>query len=148
MLMPKKVKYRKVQRGRMKGVSKGGRELLVGDFGLAAVEPAWVSAQQIEAARVTLSRGFRKVGSFLLRIFPSKPITKKPVEVRMGGGKAAPEFWASVVKRERIICEVKGIDEEYARAVLKAVGYKLPLKTRFIKKDDEKTERKRRTKGS
>lgn len=134
MLMPKKVKFRKVQRGRMKGVSKGATTVAFGTYGLAAVEPAWVTAQQIESMRVTLSRGVRKIGTFFLRVFPSKPISKKPVEVRMGGGKAAPEFWAAVVKRERIVCEVAGIEEDVARSLLKSVGYKLPMKTKFVKK--------------
>ena len=134
MLMPKKVKHRKVHRGRMTGVAKGATTVAFGEFGLAAAEPHWVSAQQIEAARVTLSRGLRKAGRFFLRVFPDKPITKKPAEVRMGGGKGAPEVWVAVVKRERIVCEVEGVSEVEARKLLKSVGYKLPMKTKFIKK--------------
>ena len=134
MLMPKKVKYRKIHRGRRKGVSKGATNVAFGEFGLAAAEPAWVSAQQIEAMRVALSRGLRKAGGFFLRVFPDKPVTKKPAEVRMGGGKGAPELWVSVVKRERIICEVEGVDEAKARKILKVASYKLPMKTKFVKK--------------
>lgn len=134
MLMPKKIKYRKVQRGTMKGRSKGAREVLFGEYGLQAVEPKWLTAQQIEAMRVTLSRNLRKIGKFFLRVFPSKPVTKKPAETRMGKGKGNPELWVAVVKRERVICEVAGVPEEKAREILKAVSYKLPLKTKFVKK--------------
>ncbi|MBT4855757.1 50S ribosomal protein L16 [bacterium] len=134
MLMPKKVKFRKVQRGTMKGLAKGGREILYGTYALQAVEPAWVSAAQIEAIRVTVNRRLKKVGKLFLRIFPDKPITKKPAETRMGKGKGAPEFWVSVVKRERIIIEIEGLPEEEAKKVLKLASYKLPLKTRFVKR--------------
>ncbi len=134
MLMPKKVKYRKVQRGRRKGRSKGARTVAFGEYGLQAVEPAWVTAQQIEAMRVTLSRSLKKVGEFFLRVFPYKPVTKKPAETRMGKGKGNPEFWVSVVKRERVICEIGGVSEAEAKRILKLVSYKLPLKTRFVTK--------------
>ena len=137
MLMPKKTKYRKVHRGSMRGVSRGATTVDFGTYGLAAVEPHWVTAQQIEAMRVTLSRGLRKGGKFFLRVFPSKPITKKPAEVRMGGGKGGPEFWVAVVKRERIVCEIDGfLTEEQARKLLQSVGYKLPMRTKFIMKKD------------
>ncbi len=132
MLMPKKTKYRKVQKGRMAGRSKGARTLHFGDYGLVAVEPGWVTARQIEAIRVTMSRKLKKLGEYFLRVFPSKPITKKPAETRMGKGKGNPEFWVSVVKRERIVCEIKGVDVTFAKKVLKEVSYKLPLKVRFI----------------
>lgn len=134
MLMPKKTKYRKVQRGRMKGLSKGARELTFGEYGLEAVEPHWVTAQQIEAIRVTISRKLKKVGKLYLRVFPDKPVTKKPAETRMGKGKGSPELWVSVVKRGRIICELQGLPEEEAKLILKSAEYKLPMKTRFVKK--------------
>jgi large subunit ribosomal protein L16 len=134
MLMPKKTKFRKVQRGRMKGLSKGARELNFGEYGLEAVEPAWVTSQQIEAIRVTISRKLKKVGKLFIRMFPDKPITKKPAETRMGKGKGSPEAWVSVVKRGRIICEIQGLPEEEAKTVLKSAEYKLPMKTRFVKK--------------
>ncbi|OGB97981.1 50S ribosomal protein L16 [candidate division TM6 bacterium RIFCSPHIGHO2_12_FULL_36_22] len=137
MLMPKKTKFRKVQRGTMKGLSKGGREVIFGSYGLQAVEPAWVSAAQIEAMRVTVNRRLKKVGRLFLRIFPDKPITKKPAETRMGKGKGAPEFWVSVVKRGRVLIEIEGLEEQEAKAVLKLASYKLPLKTKFVRKQSE-----------
>jgi len=137
MLMPKKVKYRKVQRGNMKGRSKGARTLAFGSYGLQATEPGWLTAQQIEALRVTISRKIKKVGKLFLRVFPDKPISKKPAETRMGKGKGAPEKWVFVVKRDRIICELGGdIDEALAREILKSANYKLPMKTRFVKKEE------------
>jgi len=135
MLMPKKIKYRKVQRGTMKGRSKGARDVAFGDFGLQAVEPCWLEARQIEAMRVVLSRKLRKLGDFFIRVFPDKPVTKKPAETRMGKGKGAPEFWVSVVKRGRVLCEINGVDEAVAREILRGVTYKLPVKTKFVKKD-------------
>jgi len=132
--MPKKVKYRKVQRGRMKGLSKGARTLAFGEFGLEAVEPVWLTAQQIEAVRVTISRQLKKVGKLHLRVFPDKPVTQKPAETRMGKGKGSPEFWVSVVKRGRIICELEGLPEAEAKSIFKQAEYKLPMKTKFVKK--------------
>ncbi len=140
MLMPKKTKYRKVQRGTMKGLSKGARDVHFGEFGLQAVEPAWVTAQQIEAIRVTMSRKLKKVGKIILRIFPDKPVTKKPAETRMGKGKGNPEFWVAVVKRNRIICEIEGLPELEAKEILRLAAYKLPMKTRFVKKLEENHE--------
>lgn len=134
MLMPKKTKYRKVQKGTMKGRSKGARTIVFGEFGLQATEPIRLTAQQIEAVRVTVSRKLKKVGQFFLRVFPDKPITKKPAETRMGKGKGNPEFWVSVVKRDRVICELAGVNEAEAREILKAAAYKLPMKTRFVTK--------------
>ncbi len=134
MLMPKKTKYRKVQRGRMKGVAKGARDVAFGEYGLQAVEPAWMTARQIEAIRVTLSRHLKKIGKLFLRVFPHKPITKKPAETRMGKGKGGVEEWVAVVKRERIICEVSGVDEKQARSILQSAAYKLPMKTKFVKR--------------
>ena len=133
MLMPKKTRYRKVQRGTMAGLPKrGASKVMFGEYGLQAMEPAWVTAQQIESARVAMTRKMKKVGSLLLRIFPDKPVTKKPAETRMGKGKGNVEQWVAVVKRSRVICEVSGVDEVTARAVLQAARYKLPLKTRFV----------------
>lgn len=132
--MPKKTKYRKVQRGRMKGISKGARDVTFGEYGLQALEPAWMTARQIEAIRVTLSRNLKKVGKLFLRVFPDKPITKKPAETRMGKGKGGVEEWVAVVKRERVICEIAGVDEKEARAILRSAAYKLPMKTKFVKR--------------
>jgi large subunit ribosomal protein L16 len=137
MLMPKKIKFRKVQKGRLKGLSKGAKTVAFGEFGLEAVEPGRLSAQQIEAMRVMLSRHLRKVGNSFLRVFPDKPVTKKPAETRMGKGKGNPEIWVAAVKRGRIVCEVSGIDEAAARKVLKLVSHKLSIKTRVVKKGDE-----------
>lgn len=137
MLMPKKVKYRKVQRGRRKGLSKGARTIEFGEFGLQAVTPVWLSSRQIEAMRVTLSRQLKKVGELFLRVFPDKPVSKKPAETRMGKGKGNPEEWVAVVKRGRIICEISGVAEEEAKRMFKLVNCKLPLKTRFVKRGTE-----------
>ena len=133
-LMPKKIKFRKVQRGTRKGRSKGARELAFGDYGLQALEPAWLTAAQIEALRVTISRSLKKEGKLFLRVFPDKPVSKKPAETRMGKGKGNVEFWVSVVKRERIVCEISGLDEVSARAALKQAAYKLPIKTKVVVK--------------
>lgn len=137
MLMPKKTKFRKVQRGRRKGRSKGARTIAFGEYGLQAIEPCWLTAQQIEALRVSMSRRLKKVGKFFLRVFPDKPYTKKPAETRMGKGKGGVEGWVAVVKRERVICEIAGVDEREARSILKAVSYKLPMKTKFVKKEKQ-----------
>jgi large subunit ribosomal protein L16 len=134
MLMPKKVKYRKVQKGRMRGLSKGAREIAFGQYGLKAIEPAWLSAQQIEAVRVTMSRKLKKIGKLYIRVFPDKPITKKPAETRMGKGKGNVEQWVAVVKRERIMFEIAGLDESAAKEVFKLASYKLPMKTKFVKR--------------
>lgn len=134
--MPKKTKYRKMQRGRMKGRSKGAQEVAFGEYGLQAVEPAWVTARQIEAVRVILSRHMKKTGRMFLRMFPDKPVSKKPAETRMGKGKGNVEEWVAVVKRGRVICEIAGIPEVEARAILKGATYKLPMKTKFVKKQD------------
>lgn len=133
--MPKKVKFRKVHRGRMKGVSKGATEVAFGTYGLQAVEPVWLTAQQIEAVRMTVSRKIKKIGQLFLRVFPDKPVTKKPAETRMGKGKGNPEFWVSVVKRGRVILEITDVGEEKAKQILKLASYKLPMKTKFVKKD-------------
>ena len=134
MLMPKKVRYRKVQRGRRTGRSKGGREVVYGEYGLQALEPAWLTAQQIESARVTLSRRTKKIGKLYLRVFPDKPVTKKPAETRMGKGKVNVEQGVCVGKRERVMFEGAGIGKEAAKIALRAAAYKLPMKTRIVKK--------------
>jgi large subunit ribosomal protein L16 len=134
MLMPKKIKYRKVQRGSRAGLSKGARDLAFGDYGLRAIEPVWLTTQQIEALRVTIARKLKKGGQLFLRVFPDKPVTKKPAETRMGKGKGNVEFWVAVVKRERIICELSGLDELTAKEVLKAAAHKLPMKTIIVKR--------------
>lgn len=137
MLMPKKTKFRKTQRGTMAGRSKGAREVNFGDFGLVALEPQWLTARQIEALRMTVSRRIKKVGRLFLRVFPDKPISKKPAETRMGKGKGAPEFWVAVVKRGRMVCELGGgLSEAEARTILKNAAYKLPMKTKFVKKGE------------
>jgi large subunit ribosomal protein L16 len=136
MLMPKKVKFRKVQKGTVKGRSKGARTLAFGEYGLTALTPVLLTAAQIEAMRVTLSRSLKKEGSFFLRVFPDKPVTKKPAETRMGKGKGNVDSWVAVVKRERIVCEIAGVNEKEAREILKKVSYKLPMRTRFIKKEN------------
>jgi len=133
--MPKKVKYRKQQKGTMKGLSKGAKELAFGEYGIKALEPSWLSAQQIEAMRVTVSRRTKKIGKLYLRVFPYKPVTKKPAETRMGKGKGNVDRWVSVVKRGRIIFELAGVSEDVARAICKAASYKLPLKVKFVKKE-------------
>lgn len=137
MLMPKKTKYRKMQRGRMCGRSKGARTIAFGDYGLMAEEPCWVDTRQIESVRVTVSRQLKKVGQLFLRMFPDKPVSKKPIETRMGKGKGNPEFWVSVVKTGRVILELGGgLTEQEARKILRMAAYKLPMKTRFVTKED------------
>jgi len=135
MLSPKKVKFRKQQRGRMGGTSKGATRFEFGKYGIKALEPAWLSAQQIEAMRVTVSRRTRKFGKLFLRVFPYKPVTKKPAETRMGKGKGNIDRWVSVVKRGRIIFELDDVTESVARDICKAAAYKLPMKVRFVKKE-------------
>jgi large subunit ribosomal protein L16 len=139
MLMPKKVRYRKVQRGTRAGRSKGARDLAFGDYGLQAVEPGWFTAQQMESIRVTLSRRLKKVGKLFFRVFPDKPISKKPAETRMGKGKGNVEFWVAVVKRERILFEVSGVNEQEAKDMLRIAACKLPIKTRMVKREVEVT---------
>lgn len=133
MLMPKKTKYRKMQRGRRTGRSKGAREIVFGEFALEAVESGWLTAAQIESMRLTITKKLKKVGKLYLRVFPDKPISKKPAETRMGKGKGNPEFWVAVVKRERKICEISGLSELESKDLLRSAAYKLPIKTRFVK---------------
>ncbi len=136
MLMPKRVKFRKAQRGRMSGVATRGATIAFGDYGLKAMEPAWISARQIEAARVALTRLMKREGKVWIRIFPDKPVTKKPAETRMGSGKGAPEFWVAVVKPGRIMFEVGGVKKEVAQEALKLATHKLPIKTKFVSRID------------
>ncbi len=136
MLMPKRIKYRKQQRGRMGGKAVRGSRLAFGTYGLKALEPNWITARQIEAARVAMTRYVRRSGKIWIRIFPDKPITKKPAETRMGKGKGAPEFWVAVVKPGRILFEMEGIPEETAREALRLAAHKLPVKTKFVTASD------------
>jgi len=136
MLMPKKIKYRKVQRGRLTGRSKGARTVAFGEYGLRAVEPAWMSAQQIESVRLSLSRKLKKIGEVFLRVFPDKPVTRKPAETRMGKGKGSVDEWVAVVRRERIVIEISGVDERTAKYLLRQAAYKLPMKTKFVSRED------------
>ncbi|HEK86448.1 MAG: 50S ribosomal protein L16 [Candidatus Saccharicenans sp.] len=136
MLMPKKVKYRKQQRGRMRGRAERGSQLAFGEYGLQALEPCWLTARQIEAGRVTITRFLKKRGKMWIRVFPWKPVTKKPTETRMGRGKGDPEFWVDVIKPGRIIFEVEGVDFEVAHEAMRLAAHKLPIKTRFISREN------------
>lgn len=132
MLMPKRVKYRKAQRGRMRGKAIRGSTLAFGDYGLKAVEPGWLTDRQIEAARVSLTRSVRRGGKIWIRVFPDKPVTKKPAETRMGKGKGTPEFWVAVVKPGRILYEMEGVKEDAAREAFRLAGQKLGIATKFV----------------
>ena len=132
MLMPSKVRFRKQQRGRRRGKAVAGSSLTFGDFGLKAIEAAWVTARQIEASRVAMTRFVKRGGKIWIRIFPDKPITKKPTEVRMGKGKGSPEAWVAVVKPGRILFEMEGVEEQVAREAMRLAAHKLPLRTRFV----------------
>lgn len=132
MLMPKKVKFRKQQRGRMAGKAKGGASVNFGEFGLKAVEACWMNNRQIEAARVAMTRHVKRGGKIWIRVFPDKPVTKKPAETRMGKGKGAPEYWVAVIKPGRILFEIEGVTEELAREALRLGANKLPMKTKFV----------------
>ena len=134
MLAPRKIKYRKIQKGRRRGMASTGDYVAFGTYGLKAMESGWISSRQIEAARITISRRVRKVGRMWIRIFPDKPITKKPAETRMGKGKGAPEYWVAVVKPGRILFEIDGVSEEIAREALYKASAKLPIKTKIIKR--------------
>jgi ribosomal protein L16, bacterial/organelle len=135
MLMPKRVKYRKQQRGRMKGKATRGNFIAYGDYGMVAMEPCWLTANQIEAARVAMNRYMKRGGQVWIKVFPDKPVTQKPAETRMGSGKGSPEYWVSVVKPGRVLFEVGGIDEATAREAVRLASYKLPIKTRFIARE-------------
>jgi large subunit ribosomal protein L16 len=135
MLMPRKFKHRKVQRGRLKGRSKGGTRVHFGDFGLQALEPSWVTARQIEAARVAITRHVKRSGKVWINIFPDKPVTKKPAETRMGSGKGNPDHWVAVVKPGRVMFELSGVPEEIAVEAMRLAAHKMPMKCRFVKRD-------------
>lgn len=132
MLMPKKVKWRKQQRGRMRGMAYRGSKLAFGTYGLRAMEPAWVTSRQIEAARIAITRYIKRGGKLWIRIFPDKPVTIKPAETRMGKGKGNPEFWVAVIKPGRMLFELEGVTQDVAKSAMRLASYKLPLKTRFI----------------
>lgn len=136
MLMPKRVKYRKTQRGRMRGKAQRGSTVAFGDFGLKALEPGWITARQIEAARVALTRQMKRDGRIWIRIFPDKPVTKKPAETRMGKGKGMPEFWVAVVRPGKIMFEIGGISAPIAQEALRLAAHKLPIKTKFVARMD------------
>ena len=132
MLAPRKIKFRKPQKGRMTGLAKGGDYVAFGSYGLKALEAGWITSRQIEATRVSISRRVRKLGKMWIRIFPDKPITKKPAETRMGKGKGSPEYWVSVVKPGRILFEIDGLDFEEAKETFRACSHKLPIKTKLV----------------
>ena len=137
MLMPKRVKRRRVQRGRMTGVATKGHEVTYGDYGIMALEPAWITANQIESARVAMTRFIRRGGKVWIKIFPHKPVTQKPAETRMGSGKGSPEFWVAVVKPGRVMFEIAGVSEEVAREALRLAMHKLPIKCKFVIREQE-----------
>ena len=140
MLMPKRVKFRRVQRGRLKGKASRGTTISNGQYGLVALEPAWITSNQIEAARIAMTRYTKRGGKVWIKIFPDKPITEKPAETRMGSGKGSPEYWVAVVKPGRIMFEMDGVAEDVAREAMRLAGHKLPIKTKFITKETEKKE--------
>ena len=136
MLMPKRTKFRKVHRGRMKGAAKRGTEVFYGEYGLQATEPGWVTDRQIEAARVALTRYIKRGGKVWITVFPDKPYTAKPAETRMGSGKGNPEYWVAVVRPGRVMFELSGVPEDLAREALRVAGHKLPVKTKFVKREE------------
>ena len=137
MLLPRRVKHRKVMRGRMSGQAKGGHFVAFGEYGLATTEPAWITSRQIEAARRAMTRSVKRGGKIWIRIFPDKPVTKKPAETRMGKGKGAPEYWVAVVKPGRILYEIEGVDETTARDAMRLAAQKLPIRTKFVTRADQ-----------
>ena len=140
MLLPKRVKYRRVHRGRLKGRAMRGNTVSNGEYGLVALEPAWVKSNQIEAARIAMTRYTKRGGQVWIKIFPDKPVTEKPAETRMGSGKGSPEYWVAVVKPGRVMFEIAGVSEETAREALRLAAHKLPLKCKFVKKEDQVSE--------
>ena len=137
MLLPNRVKYRRVQRGRLKGVAHRGNKVNYGDFGLQALEPAWITSRQIEAARIAMTRYIKRGGKVWIKIFPDKPITEKPAETRMGSGKGSPEYWVAVVKPGRVMFEIAGVAEEVAREAMRLAANKLPIKCKFVTKAEQ-----------
>ena len=140
MLMPKRTKYRRVQRGRMKGVASRGNKIAYGEFGIQALEPGWITGNQIEAARVAMTRYTKRGGQVWIKIFPDKPVTQKPAETRMGSGKGSPEYWVAVVKPGRVMFEIAGVPEDVAREALRLASHKLPIKTKVVKREDTETQ--------
>lgn len=140
MLMPKRTKYRRVQRGRMKGAASRGNKVSYGEFSIQALEPGWITGNQIEAARVAMTRYTKRGGKVWIKIFPDKPVSKKALGVRMGSGKGAPEFWVAVVKNQKVMFEIGGVPEDVAHEALRLAQHKLPIRTRIIKKEDAETE--------
>ena len=136
MLMPKRVKYRKQQRGRMRGLATRGTKVEFGDFGLMATEPAWITSRQIEAARIAMTRYIKRGGKVWIKIFPDKPVTSKPAETRMGSGKGAPEFWVAVVKPGRIMFELAGVQTDIAKEAMRLASQKLPIQTKFVTREE------------
>ncbi len=136
MLVPKRVKHRKQHRGRMAGPAKGGDKLAYGEFGLQALEPSWITNRQIEAARIAMTRYIKRGGKVWIKIFPDKPVTSKPAETRMGSGKGSPEYWVAVVKPGRVLFELSGVPEEVAREAMRLAAHKLPIKTKFITREE------------
>ena len=135
--MPKKVKFRKMQKGRMYGKAYRGSDVSFGEFGLKALEPGWISSRQIEAARIAITRHVKRGCKVWIRVFPDKPITKKPAETRMGKGKGSPEYWVAVIKPGRVLYEMSGVNEDLAKAALRLASYKLPIATRFVKRQGD-----------
>ena len=140
MLMPKRVKYRRVQRGRMKGQATRGTTLSHGSYGLVTLEPGWITSNQIEAARIAMTRYTKRGGQVWIKIFPDKPITEKPADTRMGSGKGSPEYWVAVVKPGRVLFEMDGVSEEVAKEAMRLAGHKLPIKTKFVTREQEEVE--------
>ncbi len=139
MLMPKRVKRRKVMRGRMKGKAMRGNFLAYGDYGIVATQPGWITSNQIESARIAMTRFIRRGGKVWIKIFPDKPVTSKPAETRMGSGKGSPEYWVAVVKPGRVLFEMSGVSEEVAREALRLASHKLPIKSKFIKRENDES---------
>ena len=137
MLMPKRVKYRRVQRGRLKGKATRGNKIAYGQYGLVATEPAWITSNQIEAARIAMTRYVKRGGKVWIKIFPDKPITEKPAETRMGSGKGSPEYWVAVVKPGRVMFEMDGVTPEQAKEAMRLASHKLPVKCKFVMKENE-----------
>ena len=135
MLLPKRVKFRRVHRGRMKGTAHRGNTVTYGDFGLVATQPGWIKSNQIEAARIAMTRYIKRGGQVWIKIFPDKPVTEKPAETRMGSGKGSPEYWVAVVKPGRVMFEIAGVSEETAREAMRLAAHKLPIKCKFVKKE-------------
>ncbi|MBR4700712.1 MAG: 50S ribosomal protein L16 [Oscillospiraceae bacterium] len=140
MLMPKRTKFRRVQRGRMKGAASRGNKVAYGEFGIQALEPGWITGNQIEAARVAMTRYTKRGGKVWIKIFPDKPVSKKALGVRMGSGKGAPEYWVAVVKNQKVMFEIGGVSEDVAREALRLAQHKLPIRTRIVKREEAESE--------